>query len=139
MIDFDVTLALPKSSHRRRIVAVDDMMDGKLLISSTLSLLIPWPSRKKIWTRTTCTPELTIPFFKYSSPLGNFPEANHLASTRNALHKLAHCRKINQTIIRCVRKLNSYHSLILDFCTKIVVGYRTAFRRDSTGFHPCSL
>ena len=38
-----------------------------------------------------------IPFFKYSSAFGKCPEANHFASSKNALHKLAHCN--NQTFI----------------------------------------
>jgi len=88
---YSVTLAVPKSSQRRRIVAVNDIMGGKPSTKSTVSLLMPWPRRKNMWTSTTCTPELTIPFLKYSSGFGNFPEANHFASSKNALHNFFHC------------------------------------------------
>ena len=101
MIDFDVTLALPKSSHRRRIVAVD----------YTLAQQKEDVNQNYMDTRT-------------DNPI---------------LQVLLTTRQLPRGKPLCVRKLNSYHSLILEFCTQIVVGYRTALRRESTGFHPCSL
>ena len=64
------TSAFPKSSQSRRIVAGEEMMSGFLSMILIFSSVNPCPKRKKAWTITICTPELTIPFFKYSSALG---------------------------------------------------------------------
>lgn len=84
------TLALPKSSHSRRIVATEDISFDVSFKWIALPHVPPSPKRKNKWTITTYTPELTLPFSKYFVAFGRFPEANHLASSRNALHKLAH-------------------------------------------------
>ena len=64
--EFNLTWALPMSSHSQRIVAVKDIMLGLLSRRSTVSLIIPWPKRKNMWTSITCNPVLTRAFFRHS-------------------------------------------------------------------------
>ena len=133
-LDCSVTLALPKSSQSRRIVAVDDIMPGLLSISSTVSFVKFWLRRKKICTSTTCTPELPIPFFKYSSALGICPEANHFASTRNASHKLDHCS--NQHFLENVSGCYFLSNSVLNFIEVKIYGIwltLTAFLSECRG------
>ena len=104
-----VTWALPRSSQSLRIVAIEDIMLGLLSRRSTVSLLIPSPKRKNMCTSTTCNPVLTCAFFRYSSAFGKFPEANHFASNRKALHNLAHCN--TQEFQRC--RMSNLHKTSL--------------------------
>lgn len=85
------TLSPSKSSHSLRILAVVDIMVGKSSIRDTVFSVIPWPMEKKACTSITCTPVLTMAFFKYSSDFGTFPEANHFASCKKAFKSLTHC------------------------------------------------
>ena len=66
-------------------------------------MFIPWPNRKKVCSKTTCTPELTSPFSKYSLALGKWPEANHSASTKNASQRLVHWKKKGQNNIFSIK------------------------------------
>lgn len=147
VLEIIITLALPKSSQSRRIVAMDDIMAGMSSMSCTLSLVTPSPRRKNTCTSPTFTPELIIPFFKYSSALGKCPEANHLASTRNALHKLAHWSKKQYIEITLNKCCSSFFFLFLNICymsnrwlgSSVLLSILTAFLRDCTGLCPCIL
>ena len=81
------TLSVPTSFQRRTIEAAEHTIEGMSFKASTLVLLIPRPRRKKACIKTTGTPALMIPFFRYCSLLGNSLEANHIASLRNEAHK----------------------------------------------------
>lgn len=58
------TVALPKSSQRRRIFAKQDVMPWFSFTTLALFILGPPPRRKNMCTITTCAPVLTIPLFK---------------------------------------------------------------------------